>query len=298
MTYSLEDDLCSEQGLRHTFEYLLPVAHAGTTISYGEIATRLANDLKIDGKVFPIHVGHVVGTLMERILRLDSTAPLINVLVVNQGSKQPSYGADGFLRARFHLPPGQAIGKQRRRTLVAQSAKTVYTYDSWPHIYRQLFKKDAPPTDSASLIDGTEADGMPPASSKAGRRFGGPAESKEHSKLKEYVLRHPGRVGAPTKPDRANDEEMLLSGDEVDVYFERGDVVHLVEVKSVRSSDPDLKRGVYQCIKYRAVFLAQRLATTPDIRVTTTLVVEAEPPSYIRALAKLHGVRLAVIAVN
>lgn len=104
MPYSLkEDGLCSEDGLRYTFDYLLPVVQAGTTITYGKIAEKLAKDLRINGKVFPTHVGHVVGTLMERILDIDNAAPLINVIVVGQDTGQPGDGIDEFLRNRFHL---------------------------------------------------------------------------------------------------------------------------------------------------------------------------------------------------
>lgn len=54
MPYSLES-ICSDCGLRHTFEYSLPVVHTGATITYGEVADKLAADLNIDGKIFPIH---------------------------------------------------------------------------------------------------------------------------------------------------------------------------------------------------------------------------------------------------
>lgn len=89
-----------------------------------------------------------------------------------------------------------------------------------------------------------------------------------------------------------------MSGDEVDVFFERGQRADLVEVKSIRSSEPDLVRGVYQCVKYRAVFTAQRLGTTPDTRVFVTLVVEAQPATYILDLAKLHGIRVKIVRLN
>lgn len=296
-SYSIED-LRSEQSLRCTFGCLLPVAHAGTTITYGEIADRLADDLQINGKVFPIHVGHAAGTLMDRILKEINDAPLINVLVVRQRTDQPSYGADSFLRARFHLPAQGTIGDEQRQKLVAEAAKAVYAFKNWPQLYHRLFRQAPPSADPVSLIQGGEADGMPPQSSQPTKRFGGPAESEEHRKLKEYVLRHPKKIGAPSSPDDARKELMLLSGDEVDVYIARGDVVHLVEVKSVRSTEPDFIRGVYQCIKYRSVFEAQRVGTTPDIRITTTLVVETQPPSHIRDLAKRHNVRLAVVSVN
>jgi hypothetical protein len=81
-----------------------------------------------------------------------------------------------------------------------------------------------PIINEASLVDGTEVDGMPPASAKEGPPFGGPAESEQHRKLKDYILTHPKLIGAPTNPDRSETELRLLSGDEVDVFIARGDL--------------------------------------------------------------------------
>jgi len=78
---------------------------------------------------------------------------------------------------------------------------------------------------------------------------------------------------------------MLLSGDEVDVFFEATNSADLVEVKSRRSADSDYMRGVYQCIKYRAVFRAQREGTTPDLNIRAILV----NPSRHRVSAPLLG---------
>ena len=50
MFYTLEQ-LCSD-GLPFCFQYLLPVARGRTTISYGEIAEKLARDLDVGGPVF------------------------------------------------------------------------------------------------------------------------------------------------------------------------------------------------------------------------------------------------------
>jgi hypothetical protein len=144
MAYSIKTDLCSDEGLRHTFGYLLPVVNANATITYGEIAAKLANDLRIAGSVFPIHIGWVVGRLMRRILAIDDAAPLVNVLVVNQESGEPSNGADGFLRERFNLPEKRLIPEQRRRELLAKEAKNVYAFKSWPRLYRRLFKHHQP----------------------------------------------------------------------------------------------------------------------------------------------------------
>lgn len=293
MPYTI-DQLCSD-GLKPTLRYLLPIVAANTTITYGQIAGFLQRDLKIVGKVFPTHVGSVVGTLMERIQRAEPNAPLINVLVVNQQTGLPGPGVDGFLKDWFDLS-AKPLREKQKIDLVAEVARDVYAYRKWPSVFRKLFGSAAPAADPTGVIDGTERDGVPPTPTAKAR--GGPAESAEHKALKNYVFKHPKSVGVAQKPDWGSREFMLMSGDEVDVCFETGRRVDLVEVKSVRSSEPDLIRGVYQCVKYRAVFMAQRVGTTPDMQAVATLVVESEPAAHILDLAKLHKVRVKVVRVN
>jgi hypothetical protein len=74
------------------------------------------------------------------------------------------------------------------------------------------------------------------------------------------------------------------------VIFETHDAAYLVEVKSARSNDADLVRGVYQCVKYRAVYFAQCKGLTPNIEIHAILAVEEEPPGKIGALAKFNDV--------
>jgi len=107
--YSIENDLCSEDGLRYALEYLLPIVQANSTITYGEIADRLRQDLKIPGIVFAVGIGHVAGTLMNRILEIASGAPLINVLVFNT-TRSPGTGVNGYLQDRY----GGPLEKKRR----------------------------------------------------------------------------------------------------------------------------------------------------------------------------------------
>jgi len=290
--YSIEDDLCSDDGLRHLFDYLLPRIETNSTITYGEIAERLGNDLGIEGRIFTTQIGHVIGTLMNRILEIDNDAPLLNLLVVNIKGK-PGEGADGFIRDRFGLPARRPIPD--RAGLIEREANRVFRFRQWPQIYKRLFKTDTPQIDPLVLVQGTEADGMPPSTSKGGRGGGGPAESPEHKTLKAYVLAHPAIVGAPAKPDKGKDEFMLKSGDEIDVVFEHGDAAYLVEVKSSRSNKTDFERGVYQCVKYRAVFKAQCAGVTPNLTIHAILAVEEGPPGHILSLAKNNRVKVKVI---
>ena len=47
-------------------------------------------------------------------------------------------------------------------------------------------------------------------------------------------INHDGRIA---KSDEAEPEWMLVSGDEIDVYFALRDAIHLVEAKSAHSSE-------------------------------------------------------------
>ena len=53
-------------------------------------------------------------------------------------------------------------------------------------------------------------------------------------------------------------EHVLLSGDRIDVWFEALDGSGIaVEVKSSKSSDADVMRGLYQCVKYKSIMDAE-----------------------------------------
>jgi len=290
--YTLEQ--IQSDGLPWVLGYLLPVVAANTTITYGRIAELLQKDLELNGPIFSTQIGGVVGTLMNRLHEIDPEIPLINALVVNQGTGAPGIGVDGYLRDRFGVT-ADPLPPALKTKLVARASREVYTYPNWAKVYRDAFGGPAPVIDPLALVKGTEQDGLPPPS--VGKR-GGEAESKEHKALKAYVLAHPACVGIQGVPDAAADELVLLSGDEVDVYFETGNRIDLVEVKSIRSNWNDLRRGVYQCIKYRAVFIAQRQAVTPDMQVIATLMLEKQAPADIRDLAKRHGIGLKIVSVN
>ena len=71
-----------------------------------------------------------------------------------------------------------------------------------------------------------------------------------------------------------------MSGDKVDVMFIAHDKFRAVEVKSLKSNDDDLKRGIYQCVKYREVKSAEIAPYEADVEAI--LVVEPELPLGLR----------------
>jgi hypothetical protein len=234
MPYSLYDGLCSNRGQQFTLGYLLTVVAANTTITYGEIADRLWADLSVDGKVFPTHIGSVVGTLMEGILKVDPSAPLINVLVVNQRTMQPSEGADGFLRRRFRLPP-DPIQQERRRKLVAKAASAVYAYAGWRRIYRKLFKTEPPAIDPGIIVEGNDSGAEAEAESFAAQERGAGFQSNPEIRrvVEEYAM------------DRAQEKLSGLGFSKFkdtskrhcyDYTCNRGGTLYYVEVKGTQGS--------------------------------------------------------------
>lgn len=73
-------------------------------------------------------------------------------------------------------------------------------------------------------------------------------------------------------------------------------VFRAVEVKSIRSGYDDLKRGIYQCVKYREVKIAEMQPYDADVEAI--LVTERELPPDLLERARLLGVRHKCVAVN
>ena len=62
-----------------------------------------------------------------------------------------------------------------------------------------------------------------------------------------------------------------------------------IEVKSSDSDNADLRRGVFQCIKYRAVMEAMDIRLDP--RIIAILVTQTRLPGKLKGLLRQHGVR-------
>ena len=76
---------------------------------------------------------------------------------------------------------------------------------------------------------------------------------------------------------KKDSEFVLLSGDRLDVYFLQQDGKQIaVEVKSRISDDADILRGIYQCVKYKAVLAAECHTKGEKADVDSILVVEKE----------------------
>jgi len=109
---------------------------------------------------------------------------------------------------------------------------------------------------------------------KPGIVMGG--ESKAHLALKNHVAEHPELFSSFGNFSNGVTEFRLDSGDEVDVLFQNDEQSLAVEVKTDIASQGELTRGIFQCVKYRAVLRAMYDIKGKLINVQTVLVTPQE----------------------
>ncbi len=292
--YAATNENLREFALEPTMRWLIATALDGGTMTYGEVKQKLEEEAGFS-TIFATRIGHVAGELMYRIQQVVPDAPLINVLVVNQQDRQPSKGAGGFMANRFGIKKLAADDAKQKHPRVwketfERAAAEVYKYgaDEWSDLFQRVFNTPLSIEQIEQKRDerqqGTEQDGIP-----TGRNYGAGGESEHHRNLRLWVLNNPQLVRASFAHAETDTEVDLDSGDRIDVVYKCLDRTVVIEVKSRISNEIDLKRGVYQCIKYRAVREAMDVRDDPLIEAY--LITERELPGEIAALVRLHDIK-------
>lgn len=289
-TYTIEQ--LGNEGPQFAMAMLLRCLSAGEPfVTYGAIGDELEHQLKI-AKIFPTQIGHVAGSLMNRILEIDPDAPLINVMITRPdgipGVGVASYLADRYNNRRYRK--WKDLKTSEKLEVVERERAKVFRYPKWKQLNNQLFGAGAilkirKPT--RSEVDGRSEDG---------KNYGGPAESDEHKKLKQWVANNAEQIGIKKSFGIGEPELSLLSGDTIDVLFSDGNEYVAVEVKSCRSNDEDLRRGIYQCVKYRAVKEAEHAPNKVSVRAL--LVAERKLSPELMSRARLLKVGFRCVSVN
>jgi hypothetical protein len=130
-----------------------------------------------------------------------------------------------------------------------------------------------------------------PIVTKANGGFGG-GESEDHKALKEYVARNPKAIGLNSNTQAGITEYPLPSGDSLDVSFNGKVVWVAAEVKSAISAEADIVRGLFQCVKYRAVMEAVLLTEARPQNARALLVLESAFPQSLIPLRNILGVEV------
>lgn len=204
-------------------------------------------------------IGHVLGAVQEVInllaVKKDKDIPTLNSLCKDKKDKIPSQGFD------YVISQYNSFSKDEKRRFVKLLDSAAVAYPHWDWVLKELGLSEYKPFTKTEIEEITNP-----------KRGHGVGEGEEHKKLKEYICSHPEAIGATNVVSRKT-EHLLPSGDKLDVYFELEDGSRLaVEVKSSISNDADITRGIFQCVKYKAVMSALQSIDTKDYEVQVLLV--------------------------
>jgi hypothetical protein len=260
-----------QQRARAALPMLVQLAHAGRGITYGELAAPL-------GMANPRTLNYPLGCVGQALEALSKKwgepIPVIQCLVVNQATGLPGAGVGWFVRDKGEFA---SLTRRQQRAIIAGIHAEVFAYPRWLDVLVAL-GLDPVRTDFSEAVE--EA---------AHYRAGG--ESEQHKALKRFVAEHPEVIGLPGRARQGTEEYPLPSGDSIDVFFSHGGVQTAVEVKSRISPESDIVRGLFQCVKYRAVLEARINidAANTDV-VNVALVLENALPAHLEELRRLLGV--------
>jgi hypothetical protein len=263
---------------------LIQRAKEGRTITYAELAEALHDHYGLEPKARKTLYGPPVGAVGFALKVLGDKwgerIPPLNVIVVQASTGLPGVGADEVAHYFFD-DAGRGMAKNRKAYLDA-AMQAVFDYGQrWDRVATALGAETLDP--GAGIEDPGDAIPLP----KLPRTY--ETESKEHKALKDWVRKNPAWFDDYGAFDQGENEHWLSSGDRLDAYFDNGKQYLAVEVKPSHASDAELMRGVYQCVKYKAVLRAERIALRRAPLGEAVLVSTRRPNREIRALLKrLH----------
>lgn len=266
------DKVIHTEATRKNVRLMLPVlVHWAKTgqneHTYGDLAHAIGKS-KFTGIGYALYaVQEVLNTLSVESGRED--IPTLNSLCKNAKTMLPSEGFE------FVSPKYNELDENGKSVFVEGLDSQALNYPHWDWVLDQLGLQPS------KIITEQELEAI-------SVHVGG-GEGKEHKAIKEFVYKHPESLGV-TGVTRKETEHPLPSGDRLDVYFETSDCRYAIEVKSSTSPDDDITRGIFQCVKYKAVMEAIRKIGYDKYAVKTLLVTASGLSERNKKLAEALNV--------
>ena len=120
------------------------------------------------------------------------------------------------------------------------------------------------------------------------------ALTEPHRALRLWVYQNPAAIFPKLTQVTAQTEVLLPSADRIDVLYDAVGIRFAIEVKSKDSNEADLARGIYQCVKYRAVLRAINSDETTD--VWAVLVTERPLMQELQSEARRLNIQNIIVA--
>ncbi|WP_428405977.1 hypothetical protein [Methylobacterium sp.] len=249
-----------QQRARLILPILVRQAQAHSSIFYEDLAQEV-------GMTNPRTLNYPLGCIGDALNDLaetwDTEIPHIQALVKNQQLNMPGPGFDGFLTRHGYTWDNL----KERSAIVSQYWARIFAYPYWHDVLHNLGLQQTS-TGLTKLIE------------KAGT-YGGKSEGPDHKALKEFVRNNPHLVGLQKGDATGETEHLLPSADRIDVIFDYKKRFHAVEVKPATAPVGDILRGLFQCVKYRAVLAARAAYEHDDRKITGCLALGGTLPSQL-----------------
>ncbi len=278
----------TEETARRIFPLLVWCANHGKKITYGQL------DEEVQRRGWGHHVncvvyGHPAGAIGDALLETEKERgqkiPPLNALIVNAATGIPGDGCDYYLSTYLNRRGRKQLNDAQRKSMAEETMDEVWRFQDWNEILLSYgfepIKGDIP-----SL----QTEVAPKKPRKTGWSTG--PESEAHKALKNWVAKNPRVIKSKISFKAGKTEWLFASSDRADVMFEHNDGYVAVEVKALEASDDELERGIYQCVKYRALLRAELKAEDKVPNGLAVLVIERQIPSELQNLADLLGVRV------
>lgn len=261
-----------QERARAALPLLVRQAKARAPIYYSDLAEELSMPN-------PRNLNYVLGSI-GRTLELLSNEwnekiPPIQCLVVNRSTGLPGEGIGWFLVKKEDF---KKLGIKEQREIVRDELQHIFSFQKWAAVLEALSLE---PSQSNFSMFVNRALGS----------FGG-GESEAHKKLKEYVAKNPKAIGLNENISAGQVEFPLPSGDYLDVSFAENGTWIAAEVKPSISCEKDIIRGLFQCVKYKAVIEAVQLSTSKPQNARSILVLESKFPNALIPLRNILGVEV------
>jgi len=271
---TLEGDKLYQRRARAALPILVRQAKAGQPLTYKELAHELAMPN-------PRNLNYVLGSVGNSLLALGEKwgmrVPPIEALVLNKESKVPGDGVAWF------TPDAETYRiatLQQKKEIVRAMLTEVILFPDWDQVLLSLDLEPLPP---ASVQLPQPSDVIPQ---------GGAGEGEAHLKLKKAVAQHPEWFDLPTSMGPGATEVDLYSGDRVDVVFSNHRRRIAVEVKAIGAPTGELVRGLFQCVKYAAVLIAEAKAGQQHVDCSAVLALGGALPPNLESLRLVLGIHV------
>ena len=228
----------------------------------------------------PMNLNDVLGAIGRTIEMLHEslgTIPPIQFLVVQKKSGVPGVGISADVS---DIPDFKGLSLRQKRLLVDQRHAAIYAFPRWNDVLLATGLEAPPPA--------TEDEPLQRASSYG---FGGP-ESAAHKALKELIAASPDLLGLRAKVLATSIEYPLPSGDSVDVLVEARDLWIAVEVKAGGAPEHEILRGLFQCVKYRALLRAVAGVRRLETEAESILALGGTLPAALLGVRNSLGIKV------